>query len=253
MFNNIPQVTKNLLIINILVFLATLYFQTKGMDLNAILGAHYVNSPLFQPFQVVTHFFAHDGFFHLFFNMWMFVILGGYLERRWGAKRFFNFYLLCGLGAFGLYNIIGVYEIEMLKNSLDNVHYSINGIDYLLNLNDINDTLREGKYSPFFLENIPAYEEYVNKSLTPMVGASGAVFGVMAAFALLLPNAEFMLYFAIPVKAKYLVGAYFLFEVYMAFQNQQGDNVAHLAHVGGAIVGAIMVFIWRKTDRTNFY
>jgi membrane associated rhomboid family serine protease len=75
----------------------------------------------------------------------------------------------------------------------------------------------------------------------------------MAAFALLLPNAEFMLYFAIPVKAKYLVGAYFLFEVYMAFQNQQGDNVAHLAHVGGAIVGAIMVLIWRKTDRTNFY
>jgi membrane associated rhomboid family serine protease len=141
----------------------------------------------------------------------------------------------------------------MLKNSLDNVHYSINGIDYLLNLNDINDTLREGKYSPFYLENIPAYEEYVNKSLTPMVGASGAVFGVMAAFALLLPNAEFMLYFAIPVKAKYLVGAYFLFEVYMAFQNQQGDNVAHLAHVGGAIVGAIMVLIWRKTDRTNFY
>jgi membrane associated rhomboid family serine protease len=86
-----------------------------------------------------------------------------------------------------------------------------------------------------------------------MVGASGAVFGVMAAFAILFPNTEFMLYFAIPVKAKYLVGIYFLLEVFLAYQNNAGDNTAHLAHVGGAIVGGVIVLFWRKSDRTNFW
>ena len=94
---------------------------------------------------------------------------------------------------------------------------------------------------------------YIANSYSTMLGASGAVFGVLAAFAILFPNQEFMLYFAIPVKAKYLVGAYFLFEVYMALQNNPSDRVAHLAHVGGAIMGALIVLYWRKKDRTNFY
>jgi len=109
-----------------------------------------------------------------------------------------------------------------------------------------------------FFQNVPnlnveAVREYISLSYTPMVGASGAIFGVMAAFAILFPNTEFMLYFAIPVKAKYLVGAYFLIEVYQAFENQANDPVAHLAHIGGAIVGAILVLIWRRQDRANFW
>jgi membrane associated rhomboid family serine protease len=88
---------------------------------------------------------------------------------------------------------------------------------------------------------------------TPMVGASGAIFGVMAAFAILFPNTEFRLYFAIPIKAKWFVGAYFLFEVYQSYLNESGDSTAHLAHVGGALVGAIIVLFWRKKDRTNFW
>jgi membrane associated rhomboid family serine protease len=95
--------------------------------------------------------------------------------------------------------------------------------------------------------------EYVNLTTTPMVGASGAIFGIMAAFAILFPNTEFLIYFTIPVKAKYLVAAYFGYELYASFQNSAGDNVAHLAHVGGAIVGAVLVLIWRKKDRTNFW
>jgi rhomboid-like protein len=98
-----------------------------------------------------------------------------------------------------------------------------------------------------------AINEYLIMINTPMVGASGAIFGVMAAFAILFPNTEFRLYFAIPVKAKWFVGAYFLFEVYLSYQNNSGDSTAHLAHVGGAIVGAILVLIWRKKDRTNFW
>lgn len=244
MFQNIPQVTKNILILNLLFFGATFFLESQNIDLINQLGAHYVNSPLFQPFQIVTHFFMHGGLLHIFFNMWLFVMLGGYLERIWGPKRFFIFYLACAFGAFALYNAIGVYEIELLKSQL---------IDAGFNMEDINALISKGKYDKgLYLEN-EVYREYIIKSFTPMVGASGAVFGVMAAFAILFPNTEFMLYFAIPVKAKFLVGAYFLLEVYLAYQNDAGDHTAHLAHVGGAIVGAIIVFFWRKSDRQNFW
>jgi membrane associated rhomboid family serine protease len=99
----------------------------------------------------------------------------------------------------------------------------------------------------------PALNSYLSKSITPMVGASGGVFGIMTAFAILFPNTEFRLYFAIPVKAKYLVTGYVALELYLAFQNQASDNVAHLAHVGGALAGAILVLYWRKIDRSNFW
>ena len=94
MLNNIPQVTKNLLILNVLVFILTLILGRKGVDLNQLLSVHPIGSSLFQPYQVVTHMFAHAGFFHLLMNMWLFVMLGGYLERLWGPKRFFIFFLL---------------------------------------------------------------------------------------------------------------------------------------------------------------
>ena len=118
MLNNLPQVTKNILILNIVFFLATFILKSQGIDLISSFGAHYVNSPLFQPFQVVTHFFMHADFLHIFFNMWLFLMLGAYLENIWGPKRFFIFYICCALGSFALYNIIGVYEIEALKNQL---------------------------------------------------------------------------------------------------------------------------------------
>lgn len=244
MFQNIPQVTKNILILNIVFFVATLILEAQEINLTSQFGAHYVNSPLFQPFQIVTHFFMHGGLLHIFFNMWLFIMLGGYLERIWGPKRFFIFYISCALGAFALYNAIGVYEIELLKEKLIALGY---------NMEEVNATIAKGNYLSLDYSTVPEYRNYVIKSFTPMVGASGAVFGVMAAFAILFPNTEFMLYFAIPVKAKYLVGIYFLLEVFLAYQNDAGDNTAHLAHVGGAIVGGIIVLFWRKSDRSNFW
>ena len=253
--NNIPQVTKNILILNILFFVLKYLFQSKGIDLDSLLGAHYINSPLFQPYQVVTHFFMHADFFHIFFNMWLFVMLGGFLERLWGPKRFFIFYIASALGAFALYNIIGFYQINELKSQLTSV-VDMEYINHILRssstntvINDLNEYVRTLPIEPSLFQQL---ENYISLSLTPMIGASGAVFGVMAAFAILFPNTEFMLYFAIPVKAKYLVGAYFVFELYQSF-NAPGDNVAHLAHVGGAIVGAILILIWRKNDKKNFY
>ena len=106
MLNNLPQVTKNLLILNIIFFVAKLFLASQGIDLAAKLGAHYVNSPFFEPFQVVTHFFMHANFIHIFFNMWIFIMLGGYLERVWGPKRFFIFYIISAFGAFALFNVL---------------------------------------------------------------------------------------------------------------------------------------------------
>jgi membrane associated rhomboid family serine protease len=183
-------------------------------------------------------------------------MLGAYLENIWGAKRFFIFYLVSAMGSFALYNMIGFLEIMHLKSLLAS-QFDLEQFDYFLkhsvNLN--RDVVSQ--INTYLIDNqirvTPALESYLSKSLTPMVGASGGVFGIMTAFAILFPNTEFRLYFVLPVKAKYLVSAYVLWELYLAFQNQAGDNVAHLAHVGGALAGAIMVLIWRKNDRSNFW
>ena len=131
MLNNIPQVTKNILILNIMFFVASFFLETQGINLIQSFGAHYVNSPFFEPYQVVTHFFMHADFFHILFNMWIFVILGAHLEKIWGPKRFFIFYLISAFAAFALFNVIGVYEIEMLKAELIEANYSIDELNVL--------------------------------------------------------------------------------------------------------------------------
>jgi membrane associated rhomboid family serine protease len=254
MLKNLPQVTKNLLLLNIMFFVASIILESQNVDLIGQFGTHYVNSPQFRPFQIVTHFFMHADFFHILFNMWLFIMLGAYLENLWGPKRFFIFYVASALGAFALHNSIGIYQIYELRAGL-NTYLPMDQIDAIIAATD-------RKHIGNALENYminhqypiePALQNYLTLCITPMVGASGAIFGVMAAFAILFPNTEFRLYFAIPIKAKYFVGAYFLLEIYQAFQNQAGDSTAHLAHVGGAIVGGIIVLIWRKKDRDNFY
>ena len=243
MLNNIPQVTKNLLILNIMFFVVSYFLQFEGINLIQDFGAHYVNSPFFEPFQIVTHFFMHADFFHILFNMWIFVILGAHLEKIWGPKRFFIFYLVSALAAFALFNIIGVYEIEALKSQLLKDGNSIDLIN--------EGILNESSFEYFGGKN--NIQDYIKLVKTPMVGASGAIFGVMAAFTILFPNTVFYLYFAIPVKAKFLVGAYLAYTLYMIIYPNELDNTAHLAHLGGAIAGAIMVLYWRKKDRTNFW
>jgi membrane associated rhomboid family serine protease len=244
-FNNIPAVTKNILILNILFYFASMVFSNGEMDLFSILGAHYINSPLFEPYQIVTHFFMHaPDFFHILFNMLMLVMFGSHLERIWGGKRFFIFYVASAIGAFALYNGIGVFQIIELKSQIQALGYDIT----LLNDNILNDAAFQ-----YNLDDKELLVNYASKILTPMVGASGAIFGIMAAFAYLFPNTELMLLFPpIPIKAKFLIGGYFLLEVFLSFQSNVGDNIAHLAHVGGAIVGFILVFIWNRNKKT-FY
>ena len=243
MLNNLPQVTKNILILNIMFFVASFFLGTQGINLIEDFGAHYVNSPLFEPFQVVTHFFMHADFFHILLNMWIFVILGAHLEKIWGPKRFFIFYLISAIAAFALFNLIGVYEIESLISQIENNGIAIEELSQMT----------QAKFDSLPKRNQIAIEKYLTMINTPMVGASGAIFGVMAAFTILFPNTVFYLYFAIPVKAKFLVGAYLGYTLYMIIYPNDLDNTAHLAHLGGAVAGGIMVLYWRKKDRSNFW
>ena len=186
-------------------------------------------------------------------------MLGAYLERLWGPKRFFVFYIATAIGAYAIYNTIGAYHLYELKQQL-RAHFPID--DYITFIQDNkNDSIdfflsKAGEvfYKHQLNESLKApFVEYYLYSKATMVGASGAIFGIVSAFAILFPNTEFLIYFTIPVKAKYLAIGYFLLELYLSFQHNPSDNVAHLAHVGGAIVGAIIVIIWRKTDRLNFW
>lgn len=246
MFNNIQPVTKNLLILNIFMFVLTLVLNGMGIDLRSMLSMHSIFSPLFEPYQIASHFFMHGDVFHIFFNMFALVMFGSFLEHLWGPKRFFLLYCASALGGLVLYTGINSYEILQLRQELKALN-----LDY----REIDDLVRQQLwYKDEYLSQIPhAVIEYRDKIRGAMLGASGAVFGVTAAFAILFPNTELQLLFPpIPIKAKYLIGGYFVYEVYRSIYQVEGDNVAHLAHVGGAVVGAILVLYWRRKGK-NFY
>lgn len=271
MFNNIPPVTKNLLILNVLVYFITLFSLQSGSHLDSYLAGHYINSPLFQPYQIVTHMFSHSStdFFHILFNMLLLVMFGGHLERVWGAKRYFIFYIACGIGAFLLYNTIGFSYIMELKEqliSMGNTEYNLEEIamngDFwgYLTSGDLNQAdlfleklYKAGKISVETYNSPQELVDYLVYTNSSMVGASGAIFGLLAGFAILFPNTQLMLLFPpIPIKAKYLIGGYLAYEIYNSIYNTH-DQIAHLAHVGGAVVGIIFVLVWRKFDKQNFY
>lgn len=261
MFGNIAPVTKNIVLLNVALFILTVFFEYQGgsIQLGDTLSAHYVGTPLFQPYQLVTHFFMHGGFLHIFMNMYILIMFGSFLERLWGPKRYFLVYVLSALGAYLLYSGVGFYQLIDIKKEIGDQHIiaGLNGIikEYGQSekaIFEINQFVNQLPQAPTF-NQVEAIQAYIDKSYVQLVGASGAIFGIMAAFAILFPNTELMLLFPpIPIKAKYLIGGYFLLEVYLSLKDSQGDHVAHLAHVGGAIVGAIIVLIWRKKGQ-NFY
>lgn len=250
MFNNIPVVTKNLLIINVLVYVILMVGLNMGHDmLPFYMSAHYFNSPTFEPYQIVTHMFTHSmtDIFHIVFNMFALVMFGSFLERIWGAKRFFIFYFASGIGALILYNSIGMMEIHQLKQALIADGYNIDVVNEYIWGNNVTQLPIHSA------ESQGLFNQYTSMVFSSMAGASGAVFGLLAAFAFLFPNTEMMLMFIpFPIKAKYLIGGYIAYELYKSFTIST-DNVAHLAHVGGAVVGILMVLYWRKRDRKNFY
>lgn len=256
MFGQITPVVKNLLILNILMFVITLVAESQGMDLGSMLGLHSFGTPLFEPYQLISHFFMHGGITHIFFNMFVLISFGPFLERIWGAKRFAIAYLVSAFGAVLLYNGIGFYQIYELKQTIGNTDILAN-LDALIRGNDISQVLpKANEYLGQNIRSQAAYDasvQYMVKSYIPMLGASGAISGLMAGFAILFPNTELQLLFPpVRLKAKFLIGGYFVLDIILSIYQQSGDNVAHLAHVGGAIAGGLLVYIWRKRS-SNFY
>jgi membrane associated rhomboid family serine protease len=225
--NAFPPVVKNLMIVNVLVFLAQMTFQnSETIHLENWLALHDVRSVYFKPHQLVTHMFLHGDTGHILFNMFALWMFGQTLENVWGAKRFLIFYVVSGLGA-------AILHLGVLYFELQPVWDLVNGMTA--------EQKAEIIESPLFKGNAAT------------LGASGAVFGCLAAFGYLFPNTMVYVYFLVPIKAKWFVLIYAGIELWMGIRNSAGDNIAHFAHLGGALTGFILVLIWNKTHRKKFY
>lgn len=246
-FKALPTVVKNLLIINVLFFLAGYALPQIFSATN--LGIHYFDSPNFKPWQIFTHFFTHANFTHLLFNMlglWMF---GIQLERIWGPKRFLSFYLLCAMGGVLLPWLAESFQVYSHTGSLFNPRIK----------SAVAELLQNGQVSSsYFPEN--SFDDLSRVYATPSVGASGAIFGVLGAFAMLFPNTPLVfIFFPVPIKAKYLVNitvivslALGLNKIFHFFPSSL-DFIGHFAHLGGWLVGVLIVWYWNKTKKNTFY
>jgi len=240
-FLALPPVVKNIILINVLMLIAAWTAKgVFGVDLTAILGLYYPKSEQFMPLQILTHMFMHANFWHLFFNMFALYMFGGILENVWGPKRFFIYYMICGLGAAFVHESVIMFQYNKIMNA-------ISPDQLQLVLNDGAAYLNEGKV--FTNETMKDLQMLLN---VPTVGASGAIFGVLLAFGVLFPNTQLMLLFPpIPIKAKYFVIGYGAIELYLAV-TQPGSNIAHAAHLGGMLFGYILIRYWRKTTKTLY-
>lgn len=217
--SSLTTVVKNLLVINVLFFVATFVLENKGIELTSILGVYYFDSPKFHYWQILTYMFMHGGFTHILFNMFALYMFGPILENIWGSQRFLYYYLFTGVGALALQMAVQAIELHSLTGSF---------------------TYHDGmELAPLVLQKVS--EIYYGTT----IGASGAIFGLLLGFGMLFPNAElFMFFIPIAIKAKYLVPVYILIELFLGVSQFSGDSVAHFAHIGGALFGFILIKIW---------
>ena len=223
-FQLIPPVIKNLIIINGLIYLAEMTLgEAVRYKIENLFALHTIQSPLFRPHQLVTYMFLHGSLGHIFYNMFALWMFGAILENYWGPKRFLIFYTVCGIGA-AVFHLAVLYR-EMAPYVEPLLQYASDEIKYHHNF-ELNQAT---------------------------VGASGAIFGCLAAFGYLFPNSLIYLYFFVPIKVKWFVLGYAAIELFSGISNNAGDNVAHWAHLGGGLVGLLLVIYWNKSNRRNFY
>jgi len=228
-FSNLSPVVKNLLIINLLCFIPFVALSAEQYD-NLVVShfaLFYFDSPLFKPWQIITYMFLHGGWTHILFNMFALFSFGPIVEYSIGSKRFFNLYFICGIGAVVLQMLVQAYEVHSMTGSFTLGHMQISDPGTIARLQGIYDG--------------------------PILGASGAIFGLLIAFGMLYPNMELMILFIpVPVKAKYIIPVYVVIELFLGVSQFAGDDVAHFAHIGGALLGFIMVKVWGLTKSNNY-
>ena len=229
--NNTPAVTKNLIVINALCFFAAIVAGKYGIDLNDVLGLHYFESEKFKLYQLFTYMFMHSGFEHIFFNMFAVWMFGRVLETVWGPQRFLFFYILCGMGAGIIQEVVQYFQfipyfadITQLSTLAPNEMVNINGDMYTV------------------AQWLNRYMRVIDVST---VGASGAVYAVLMAFGMLFPNQPmYIIPFPMPIKAKWMITGYILIELYLGLTGN--DGIAHFAHLGGMIFGFFLIMYWKK-------
>lgn len=234
--NNIPPITRNLLIINVLVFLA--YALLKSLPMIEYLALFYYKSSFFKPHQFITYMFMHGSFGHLFFNMFALFMFGRTLEMVWGPKRFLTYYIATGIGASLLHLLI--------------VHFQVASLEAMVSPEVLENFYSGATGYKTTIAEAGILREIAQMINTPMVGASGAIFGILVGFGMLFPNAELiMIPIPIPIKAKYFVIGYGILELFLGLSNNPADNVAHFAHLGGFVTGLIFLLYWKKKGTLN--
>jgi len=246
MNRKIPPVTLNLLIINAIIFVAINVFEGRhGMQIMDWGALHYFGSELFRPTQLFTYMFMHEGFMHLFFNMFALWMFGTVIERTMGPARFLFYYLSCGLGAAlvqeGVFAIIAHHYTEVILSTYGQ--------------EAINEVIKNGaaimsngqNYTDYYLG---AYNALLNG---PAIGASGAVYGVLLAFGFLYPRQPiYLMFIPVPIQARWMVLGYGVLELLQGLSNNPSDNVAHFCHIGGMVVGLFILLYWRKRFKNGF-
>jgi membrane associated rhomboid family serine protease len=239
---NVTETVKQLIIVNILFFIGTL---AVGDAAYKMLAMYFPENSSFQYWQPISHMFMHGGFMHIFFNMFALYSFGSALEHMWGSKKFLFFYISCGLGAALIHTGINYYSFNETVNTL-----VANGFTKA----EILQTLNQGKVNTIWETLMPAseYQEFISTFLGTVVGASGAIYGVIVAFAFMFPDAELALMFIpVPVKAKYFVPGLVLVDLYLGISGESifgGGGIAHFAHVGGALFGFLIMWYWKKNQ-----
>ena len=229
--NNTPTVTKNLIIINVLCFFAAIVAGKYGADLNDILGLHYVGSEKFRLYQFFTYMFMHSGFEHIFFNMFAVWMFGRVLETVWGAQRFLFFYILCGIGAGVIQEVVQYFQF--IPYYTDMAQLSALAPNEIVNIGGELHTATQW---------LGRYMRVIDIST---VGASGAVYAVLMAFGMLFPNQPmYIIPFPMPIKAKWMITGYIILELYLGLTGN--DGIAHFAHLGGMIFGFFLIMYWKK-------
>ena len=224
MFRNIPIVTKNLLIVNFLAFVATWVLQLREIDLASVFGLHFYMASDFHLYQFVTYMFLHANLTHIFFNMFALWMFGCVVENVWGAKKFLFYYISCGVGA-GVMQELVQYANYTIEGLAAYQYVSVGGMQM-------------------------ATDAYIN--LWTTIGASGAVYGILLAFGMIFPNERIFIFpLPVPIKAKWFVMGYVAIELFSAV-NSSGDGVAHMAHLGGMLSGFLLILYWRKHPGSYF-
>ncbi|WP_421873647.1 rhomboid family intramembrane serine protease [Marinoscillum sp.] len=261
----LTPMVKNILLINVVIFIIQSFL---NLPLEHFGGLRVVFSDEFAPYQFLTYMWLHANFGHILGNMFAVFIFGPLLEQVWGPKRFLTFYLICGIGAGVLFGVADFFEKNQIRQDYNSFvenpdpgAFEMFIVEYKVS-SQHTQMLAEFSEQYYDSPNSRSYQDqalqFVNQIYHlyvdgVMVGASGAVFGILMAFGMLFPNTQlFLLFPPIPIKAKYLVLFYGLYELYSEFSRMPGDNVAHLAHLGGMLIAYILLKMW-KEDRRRFY